>query len=403
MAGRPNGPMGNGLPQAMVQDLDIWVDPISPTPASSPRLLRAAMQSRGVWEVDLAHDAVRQTWIRSHAWDNRRMPLTVDPNPLASPPVVADLLMDSPDIVVRPRAPLAAAPIFGGPTMDPTVPASFTPYRLWTFQTAFRWLHPSVVADGQFSRTLQRLIRRHRRSMVPAKSDVPLIDLDVWNDVVGRVRVKPDGTPGAGADPLAVYRAPWHTSRAATAPATEIDLAETVVPPTTAGTTWVVFKEQSCVDVLLHHRDSRPVPAHGAWAIVLWRSAPTAAALMATDPTVALGWLVTALAGAGANPAAPAGWGWNLASGSAAAAWTTLSVPLDARLPRAVTVDVDLSAVPDNHHVLFLAIVGSTADDARTMPTTSAIATVPPVTVSQLVQCWPYAAARVVQVIPRPT
>ena len=236
--------------------------------------------------------------------------------------------------------------------------------------------------------------------MVPAKSDVPLIDLDVWNDVVGRVRVKPDGTPGAGADPLAVYRAPWHTSRAATAPATEIDLAETVVPPTTAGTTWVVFKEQSCVDVLLHHRDSRPVPAHGAWAIVLWRSAPTAAALMATDPTVALGWLVTALAGAGANPAAPAGWGWNLASGSAAAAWTTLSVPLDARLPRAVTVDVDLSAVPDNHHVLFLAIVGSTADDARTMPTTSAIATAP-VTVSQR----PVLAAcrGSVAVIPRPT
>lgn len=241
------------------------------------------------------------------------------------------------------------------------------------------------------------------RGRVVVSSEPDWVVGDLVRGFVGRVRVKPDGTPGAGADPLAVYRAPWHTSRAATAPATEIDLAETVVPPTTAGTTWVVFKERSCVDVLLHHRDSRPVPAHGAWAIVLWRSAPTAAALMATDPTVALGWLVTALAGAGANPAAPAGWGWNLASGSAAAAWTTLSVPLDARLPRAVTVDVDLSAVPDNHHVLFLAIVGSTADDARTMPTTSAIATVPPVTVSQLVQCWPYAAARVVQVIPRPT
>ena len=135
-----------------------------------------------------------------------------------------------------------------------------------------------------------------------------LIDLDVWNDVVGRVPVKPGRHPWRRRRPARrVPRALAHES-GCHGPATEIDLAETVVPPTTAGTTWVVFKERSCVDVLLHHRDSRPVPAHGAWAIVLWRSAPTAAALMATDPTVALGWLVTALAGAGANPAAPAGW-----------------------------------------------------------------------------------------------
>ncbi|MCA0322478.1 MAG: hypothetical protein LCH60_07885 [Actinobacteria bacterium] len=397
----PNGPLVNGIPQAMVQDLDIWVDPITPTPATSPRLLRAALQSRGMWETDLAHPGERRTWIRSHAWDNRRMPLAVDATPLTPPPVLPDLLMDSPDIVVRPRWSLATAPVFGGPTMDPTVPASFTPYRLWTFQTAFRWLHPSVVADGQFSRNLQRLVRVHRRSMAPAKTDVPQIDADVWNDVVGRVRVKPDGTPGAGADPLAVYRAPWHTRSAPDAPATEIDLAETVIPPTTVGTEWVVFKERSTVDVLLHHRDSRPVPANGAWAILLWRSAPTAAALMSVDPTQALAWVVTAVTGV--NPPAPAGWGWNRAGGGAGVAWNTLPIPIDARLPRAVSFDVDLAAVPDNHHVLFLAIVGSSADDARLVPTTSAAATVPPVTVTQLVQCWPYAAARVVQVLPRPT
>jgi len=87
----------------MVQDLDIWVDPVTPTPATSPRLLRAALQSRGMWETDLAHPGERRTWIRSHAWDNRRMPLAVDATPLTPPPVLPDLLMDSPDIVVRPR------------------------------------------------------------------------------------------------------------------------------------------------------------------------------------------------------------------------------------------------------------------------------------------------------------
>jgi hypothetical protein len=123
---------------------------------------------------------------------------------------------------------------------------------------------------------------------------------------------------------------------------------------------------------------------------------------MAVDPTQALAWL--AQAATGVNPAAPAGWGWNQAGGGGGVAWNTLSVPVDARLPRAITFDVDLSAVPDNHHVLFLAVVGSTADDMPPLvPTTSGVATVPPVTVTQLVQCWPYAGARVVQVIPRPT
>ena len=50
--------MVDGLPEAEVQDLDIWVDPTVAAPvAATARLLRAGVQARGVWEVDLAADA----------------------------------------------------------------------------------------------------------------------------------------------------------------------------------------------------------------------------------------------------------------------------------------------------------------------------------------------------------
>ncbi len=70
----------NGLPDATVQDLEIWRDP--PTGgAVRLKLLRAGVQSRGVWEVDLAQPETRRTYVRVHAHDDRRML----PTPLANP------------------------------------------------------------------------------------------------------------------------------------------------------------------------------------------------------------------------------------------------------------------------------------------------------------------------------
>jgi len=61
-------PFVNGLPPAAVQDLTVWQGG-----AASPRLLRAALQARGVWEVDLAaaSEPVR-TYLRVHPRDDRR-------------------------------------------------------------------------------------------------------------------------------------------------------------------------------------------------------------------------------------------------------------------------------------------------------------------------------------------
>lgn len=79
---------------------------------------------------------------------------------------------------------------------------------------------------------------------------------------------------------------------------------------------------------------------------------------------------------------------------------------VDARMPRAASIDVDLSvagALVTN--AIFVAYVGSSAGDLPlALPTTSTTASVPPVTISDMVNAWPYTAARVVHFGPaRPT
>lgn len=57
----------------------------------------------------------------------------------------------------------------------------------------------------------------------------------------------------------------------------------------------------------------------------------------------------------------------------------------------------------EQHHVLLLAFVCSSADDLPLLPpTTVAGALVAPTSLTDLVRCWPYLAARVVCVQTRP-
>jgi hypothetical protein len=386
-------PFVNGLPQAAVQDLHPWVDPAAA--AGAPRLLRAGVQSRGVWEVDLANDAKRTTWIRSHAWDDRRMPLAANLNPTLPPPVVPEPFTSSPDIVIRPRWPRAAAPTFVGAPKLTKVPAN--PYQVWTFQTAFRWLYPSVGASGVWTEVMDNLVSFHRTTM--GKTAVPEIDAAVWTNVVGGVRVKANGVVSVDpADPLAVYRTPWHTSRAPDATSSEVDFGELVVPPR-SGAIWDVYREPSTVDVLAHHRDGRAVAAGGAYVVLLSRSAATPAALMALPALDVVTYLTSVAAGApGAVPA-----GWSVATGTGGVVRRLLSVPLEGRMPRGTSIDVDLSAVAVGQHVLLLAFVCSTVDDLPLLqPSMSPVANVPPASITDLVRCWPYTAARVVRIQNRP-
>ena len=110
----------NGLPEAAVQDLSLFDH-------SGVRLLRAALQSRGVWEVDLATAVqVPQTYLRVHSSDTRRRtptPLTGAPTSGAtglrydaSPDVVFDTTVltypggATEEDLIEPRAPTTVGP-----------------------------------------------------------------------------------------------------------------------------------------------------------------------------------------------------------------------------------------------------------------------------------------------------
>jgi len=218
------------------------------------------------------------------------------------------------------------------------------------------------------------------------------IDRLLWNAVVGGTRLAPDLTvSGSAGHPLAVYRPARQTPLDPNAVATEVDLLESVQPRSVTGGRWFVFSEPSTVDVLLHHRDTRPVTPLNAFAMLLWRSDPSSTALLATPADGIVAW-ARGVAGGGFPPA-PAGW----EVGGPPPGRNALTVPLDARLPRAVPIDVDLSAVPRFHRVLLLGVGGSAADPCGTAP----VGLPANPTVTDLVQRWPYAALRMVTVSPR--
>jgi len=89
----------NGLPQAVIQDLSIYHQ-------GSVKLLRAALQSRGVWELDISDTpgSVGNTYLRTTDLDTRRVELPsepIDPRDLNVPPERLEL-DDSPDIYLNP-------------------------------------------------------------------------------------------------------------------------------------------------------------------------------------------------------------------------------------------------------------------------------------------------------------
>lgn len=369
----------NGLPESTVQDLTIWTDPAGG--ATSPRLLRAALQSRGVWEVDLANQEPVRTYLRLHERDDRRM----FPTPLKNPrrhrnaPDVS--ITRSPDITIRPEAPVANTPSFRGTNL---VNGTLT-YQLWTFQTAFRWLFPSVVPDGRWTDQFGDLIERHRRTTpgIPNPGS-RRIDAALWNSVMAAAQDEA-ANPG-------VYRAPWQNALAPTSPGTEIDLMETVVPRRDLNNIWQVYRERSTVDVLLHHRDTRPVAANGAAAVLLWRTHRSGATLTATDCSAIPAYARSLFAG----PALPTPAGWNVQLAADGTPLHRLGVPLAARMPRSVAINIDLSGIPSRNHVMLLALSGSTADQFSAVPTG------PIDRVDRFVRNWPHAAARLISCWTRP-
>ncbi len=227
---------------------------------------------------------------------------------------------------------------------------------------------------------------------------VPKINKATWDDVVGNVHVTAAGvvTRVAG-DPLAVYRAPWQTSAAPNAVATELDLMQHVRYPQVLAGVAQVFAEPSTIDVLIHHRDTRPVLAGRSFTFLFWQSNAAQAPLLALSADPIRTYVAAVLAG---GPALPGPAGWNVVLNGAGDPRHTLAPALDARMPRAVPVDLNLGPpnVTPGHSVLLVAVVGSDIDPCAAPPV--GLPGTP--TAVDLARSWPYAAARLVRVSTRP-
>jgi hypothetical protein len=385
-------PFNSGLPEAAVQDLSIttW-----PRPAGGAlKLLRAAVQSRGIWEVAPDVDMPPATYLRVHPYDTRRItptdqrdPMwnTADPQrdwtldwadrrnrdfrtaagqPAPSPdgtPVGSFHWHGSPDIRLRPAQGGGAVPLGPGlPWNNANQPADR--FWLWSLQTALRTIDPLIVPDGRWTAAFRpRLAALRAGLLLP---NAVLVNAALWNHAQVQA--------GFWADP-------W-----ADGGPTEADLIERFVGTATprvggvnsratSPASLAVLRRRYRVDVCVHHRGREPLmPPVPALVILLQLPLPANAAAWAALPPIVLppaGPLLTALHTAlNAVPAAggpippqlalPAGW---------AAPDLVLAIRRPDRIvgttsPAVVTFNVDYSAAAAGSRFLLLALVHSTAD-----------------------------------------
>ena len=261
----------NGLPEAAVQDLSI-------RKYGKVKLLRAALQARGVWETDLV------------------------------------------------------------------TPASTALTYLRAYRTDTRWLLPTQLSGSALAGDVNPALY----------DDSP----DIVIDTTGVVR---------------------------TIPPTEAELGK--IPPQLAASAPArlrVSDRHPQVHVLVHHRSSTAAPPAQVRVALLRHALPA-------NGVVPLGGLwpvLVAAAAAGTSPALPDGW-----TKAAASLSLNPSGPVEPRLPRAVTFNVDLSADAAGSMILLMAVVLSTVNqispaDLQLTATTQAA------TADQLVMSSPHVAAK---------
>jgi hypothetical protein len=103
-------PYFDGLPQAVVEDLAFHIEirpqPSPPGGTKKFKLLRAAIVSRGVWELDLSPgaDSVGRTFLRSYGVDSGRRPIDAFTKNPYTDRSINDQHADSPDIAAATRS-----------------------------------------------------------------------------------------------------------------------------------------------------------------------------------------------------------------------------------------------------------------------------------------------------------
>ncbi|MGI8759491.1 MAG: hypothetical protein ACR2K0_09320, partial [Acidimicrobiales bacterium] len=346
--------LDNGLPDVAVQDLAVFS--VGPT-----RLLRAATQARGVWELDLAGPVADRTYLRVHPYDSRRSSPTVlaapfeprVPDPAdATKTVATDYSWHaSPDIRVHPKLGGAMAPpislpwTMAKPSGAPADALGF--WKLWRFQTALRNVdrrsEPTGIWDAEFESVLVA-------NGAPTPAGVTTIDRPFWQSIVKAPNLT---------------RLPWDTAQP-----TEADLAELLPLETTAVSvdTPSVQMPMGIVtaEVLLHHRGHPAAAAAGVQVTLLRRLVPKWQTKKSSDwlPDP-IGWTaaVTALLKNGTAPTLPTG--WRLAD--TATPRRNPAADVAAGAPQIASFDLDLATGIEKGTLVILAAVVHAPGDPVTL------------------------------------
>ena len=219
----------NGLPEAVVQDLSLF-EP------DGLRLLRAAIESRGIWELELDADVQELTYVRAHEDDLRRRPRALETK---RDGVTERTWHGSPDVRPRLEPAVVAKPALLPWTMGRI--RSYPDEVLRRFQAALR----SQKADarcrptGRWDRYFDEVLRSHG---APLDAGDVAIDDAFWDSVM----VEPH-----------VLAEPWGAG-----PPREADLHDLSAPLSEgdlAGTSCTLPPARLKIDVVVHHRGLAPV------------------------------------------------------------------------------------------------------------------------------------------------
>ena len=361
-------PFSNGLPEAAIQDISFHR-------TGTNKLLRASIQARGVWEVDLSAvpAPTQRTYLRVHPNDSRRRDAAVDlTNPMFEGPANWRWYA-SPDIRIRP------APLEGAETVPfPGVVTSG--YQLWIFQTALHTIDPLCRPTGEHDPFFDDRLKKNN----PAKGLT--IDQVRWDATVTKANAfsKPwDGTEPTEAD---LYELIVEDS---------IDPEAGVVPPPPPLSRWPspppvsrVVNRKHKVDVLVHYRDLRPLGKNKVTVTLLQRVLPATVAQWGTI-AIADAWksaIEILMSGGPFGGALPDTWQF----ASTGPLTLPLTSDIDARTPRAATFDVNFAIPSVGQYAILLAIVHSDPDKVTSATLTGA-------TLRDLVLSCHQVAARIIQ------
>ena len=328
----------NGLPDAVVQDLSFFRNT-----DGSVKLLRAALQSRGVWEVDLSPTpgSPRRTFLRAHAFDARRQFPTnmTDPTSSDTPPAEFTIY-GSPDIRIRP-APGSAVP--PRPTTLPWRRTSGARRRiqLWSLQTAMHHVDKQVRPTARWTQQFDARVRHHRAANSLATPEDAVVDIALWNTMVTAANV---------------WQRPWDSAEAS-----EGDLFELIQEAGYASGIKGMDNREIKVDVMVHHRHFQPLATIQVRVLLLMRRL-TGAPASDAGVSVSAAWksAVVSRLGGGSDALLDNWQVVGLASPSSL---------LLARSPRGITFDLDLSSTanfPMFSRWILLAVVSAFGDEIST-------------------------------------